>query len=109
MMRIITGSAKGKKLLSLEGDATRPTSESPYIAQLRISVPAVAPGGREDDMDRIATLFGQLDEAFHPFDGFRVQRVLGDAFDGIVKGHGIDDAVYIHENEVMHGRLLPCP
>ena len=27
MMRIITGSAKGKKLLSLEGDATRPTSE----------------------------------------------------------------------------------
>ncbi len=27
MMRIITGSAKGKKLASLEGDATRPTSE----------------------------------------------------------------------------------
>ena len=27
MMRIITGKAKGKKLLSLEGDATRPTSE----------------------------------------------------------------------------------
>ena len=27
MMRIITGSAKGKKLLSLEGDNTRPTSE----------------------------------------------------------------------------------
>lgn len=27
MMRIITGSAKGKKLLSLEGEATRPTSE----------------------------------------------------------------------------------
>ena len=27
MMRIITGSAKGKHLLSLEGDATRPTSE----------------------------------------------------------------------------------
>lgn len=27
MMRIITGSAKGKKLQSLEGDATRPTSE----------------------------------------------------------------------------------
>ena len=27
MMRIVTGSAKGKKLLSLEGDATRPTSE----------------------------------------------------------------------------------
>ena len=27
MMRIITGSAKGKKLISLEGDATRPTSE----------------------------------------------------------------------------------
>lgn len=27
MMRIITGSAKGKKLVSLEGDATRPTSE----------------------------------------------------------------------------------
>ena len=27
MMRIITGSAKGKKLLTLEGDATRPTSE----------------------------------------------------------------------------------
>ena len=26
-MRIITGSAKGKKLVSLEGDATRPTSE----------------------------------------------------------------------------------
>ena len=27
MMRIITGSAKGKKLVSLEGDSTRPTSE----------------------------------------------------------------------------------
>ena len=27
MMRIITGRAKGKKLVSLEGDATRPTSE----------------------------------------------------------------------------------
>lgn len=27
MMRIITGSAKGKKLISLDGDATRPTSE----------------------------------------------------------------------------------
>ena len=27
MMRIITGSAKGKKLATLEGDATRPTSE----------------------------------------------------------------------------------
>ena len=27
MMRIVTGSAKGKKLVSLEGDATRPTSE----------------------------------------------------------------------------------
>lgn len=27
MMRIITGSAKGKKLMSLEGEATRPTSE----------------------------------------------------------------------------------
>ena len=27
MMRIITGSAKGKKLRTLEGDATRPTSE----------------------------------------------------------------------------------
>ena len=27
MMRIITGSAKGKKLVTLEGDATRPTSE----------------------------------------------------------------------------------
>ena len=27
MMRVITGSAKGKKLQSLEGDATRPTSE----------------------------------------------------------------------------------
>ena len=27
MMRIITGSAKGKKLVSREGDATRPTSE----------------------------------------------------------------------------------
>lgn len=27
MMRIITGKAKGKKLLTLEGDATRPTSE----------------------------------------------------------------------------------
>ena len=27
MMRIITGTAKGKKLASLEGDATRPTSE----------------------------------------------------------------------------------
>ena len=27
MMRIITGSAKGKKLSTLEGDATRPTSE----------------------------------------------------------------------------------
>ena len=27
MMRIITGTAKGKKLLTLEGDATRPTSE----------------------------------------------------------------------------------
>ncbi len=27
MMRIITGSAKGKRLLTLEGDATRPTSE----------------------------------------------------------------------------------
>lgn len=27
MMRIITGSAKGKKLVSLEGDNTRPTSE----------------------------------------------------------------------------------
>lgn len=27
MMRIITGSAKGRKLLTLEGDATRPTSE----------------------------------------------------------------------------------
>lgn len=27
MMRIITGGAKGKKLVSLEGDATRPTSE----------------------------------------------------------------------------------
>lgn len=27
MMRIITGSAKGKKLASLEGEATRPTSE----------------------------------------------------------------------------------
>ena len=27
MMRIITGTAKGKKLVSLEGDATRPTSE----------------------------------------------------------------------------------
>ena len=27
MMRLITGSAKGKKLLCLEGDATRPTSE----------------------------------------------------------------------------------
>ncbi len=27
MLRIITGSAKGKKLLSLEGDATRPTSD----------------------------------------------------------------------------------
>ena len=27
MMRIITGSAKGKKLMTLEGEATRPTSE----------------------------------------------------------------------------------
>ena len=27
MMRIITGSAKGRKLVTLEGDATRPTSE----------------------------------------------------------------------------------
>ena len=27
MMRSVTGSAKGKKLVSLEGDATRPTSE----------------------------------------------------------------------------------
>ena len=27
MMRLITGSAKGKKLVSLEGEATRPTSE----------------------------------------------------------------------------------
>ncbi len=27
MMRIITGSAKGKRLVTLEGDATRPTSE----------------------------------------------------------------------------------
>ena len=27
MMRIITGSAKGKKLVTLEGEATRPTSE----------------------------------------------------------------------------------
>lgn len=27
MMRIITGTAKGKRLLTLEGDATRPTSE----------------------------------------------------------------------------------
>lgn len=27
MMRIITGEAKGKRLLTLEGDATRPTSE----------------------------------------------------------------------------------
>ena len=27
MMRIITGSAKGKRLLTLEGEATRPTSE----------------------------------------------------------------------------------
>ena len=27
MMRIITGSAKGRKLMTLEGDATRPTSE----------------------------------------------------------------------------------
>ena len=27
MLRIITGEAKGKKLLSLEGDATRPTSD----------------------------------------------------------------------------------
>jgi 16S rRNA (guanine(966)-N(2))-methyltransferase RsmD len=27
MLRIITGTAKGKKLLSLEGDATRPTSD----------------------------------------------------------------------------------
>lgn len=27
MMRIITGSAKGRKLLTLQGDATRPTSE----------------------------------------------------------------------------------
>lgn len=27
MMRIITGKAKGKKLMSLEGEATRPTSE----------------------------------------------------------------------------------
>ena len=27
MMRIITGSAKGKKLITLEGEATRPTSE----------------------------------------------------------------------------------
>ena len=27
MLRIITGSAKGRKLLSLEGDATRPTSD----------------------------------------------------------------------------------
>ena len=27
MMRIVTGSAKGKKLVSLDGDATRPTSE----------------------------------------------------------------------------------
>ena len=27
MMRIITGSAKGKKLVTLDGDATRPTSE----------------------------------------------------------------------------------
>ena len=27
MMRVITGSAKGKKLKTLEGDATRPTSE----------------------------------------------------------------------------------
>ena len=27
MMRIITGTAQGKKLVSLEGDATRPTSE----------------------------------------------------------------------------------
>ena len=27
MMRIVTGSAKGKKLVSLEGDTTRPTSE----------------------------------------------------------------------------------
>ena len=27
MMRIITGTAKGKKLLTLEGEATRPTSE----------------------------------------------------------------------------------
>ena len=27
MMRIITGTAKGKRLATLEGDATRPTSE----------------------------------------------------------------------------------
>ena len=27
MVRIITGSKKGKKLITLEGDATRPTSE----------------------------------------------------------------------------------
>ena len=27
MLRIITGSAKGKKIITLEGDATRPTSE----------------------------------------------------------------------------------
>ena len=27
MMRIITGSAKGKRLVTLEGEATRPTSE----------------------------------------------------------------------------------
>ena len=27
MIKIITGSAKGKKLTTLEGDATRPTSQ----------------------------------------------------------------------------------
>ena len=27
MLRIITGTAKGKKLITLEGEATRPTSE----------------------------------------------------------------------------------
>ena len=29
-MKIITGSAKGKKLKTLEGEATRPTSVSKY-------------------------------------------------------------------------------
>ena len=79
----------------------------PYIAEFGIFVPAVAPGGREDDVDRIVRLFGQFNETFHPFDGFRVQRVLGDAFHRLIKRHGIDDAVDIHKDQVMHGASFP--